>query len=60
MIEAVDLLRVGIERAAHHEPHHEFDALGPGLAHQFEMRDPGQRFGVGRELVEEASVRIPC
>ena len=35
VIEAINLLHIVIERAAHDQPHDQFHALGPGLAHVF-------------------------
>src|SRR5262245_48075478 len=52
-IEAVDLVDLLIQRAAHDEPHHHLDALGASLAHQFEMREPGELLRVPCEAVEE-------
>src|SRR5579863_7543818 len=37
VVEAVQLLGLGAERAAHDQPHHQFDALGAGLADELQV-----------------------
>ena len=53
MIEAPNLFRVLVERAARDQPHHHLDAFGTGLADIFEMRDLGVTDVVRKPLADE-------
>ncbi len=55
---AVDLPHRGVERAPHHQPHDELDALGPGFAEVGLVVDLRLRLGVLHETVEEGEVEV--
>ena len=55
-VEAVSLDDVGTERAAHDQPHDQFDPLRPRLAQIVEVRQRPQAVGVGGQVVEEGGV----
>ncbi len=55
-VEAVDLVDLVVERAAHDEPHHHLDAFGAGLAHVFEMRNLDEPLRILRQIIEERLV----
>ena len=57
-VEAIDLVDLVVERAAHDQPHHHLDAFGAGLAHVFEMRDARELLRVLGEVVEEGLVEL--
>ncbi len=57
-VEAVDLVNLVSERAAHDQPHHHLDPFGAGLAHVVEMRDLGELHRILGQVVEEILVPL--
>src|SRR5262249_36263839 len=57
-VEAVDLVDLVVERAAHDQPHHHLDAFGAGLAHVIDMRDLDELLRVFRQIVEKGLVPL--
>ena len=55
-VEAIDLVDLVVERAAHDQPHHHLDAFGAGLAHVFDVRNAGELLRVLGQIVEEGLV----
>src|SRR6202048_2352465 len=55
-VEAIDFLHVVVERAAHDEPHHHFDAFGTGLAHVFDVGNARELLRIFAEIVQERLV----
>src|SRR5690349_7263075 len=58
VIEAMDLAHRPFERAAHDEPHHEFDAFRSRLAQVLVTRYARQRFRILDHVVEESAVEL--
>ena len=58
-VEAVDLLHVVVERAAHDQPHDHLDAFGARLAHIFDVRDASELLRVLAEIIEKGLVPLP-
>ncbi len=57
-VEAVDLVNLVVERAAHDQPHDHLDAFGAGLAHVLDVRDARELLRVLAEAVEEGLVPL--
>jgi len=57
-VEAINLVDLVIERAAHDEPHHHLDALGSRLAHVLHMRNAAELLGILTEVVEEGLIEF--
>ena len=58
MVEASFFPNSIAERAPHDQPHHQFDALGSGIAEIFVMRYPGEAVCIARQVVEKRLVEI--
>ena len=58
VIEAMDLFDLGIERAAHDEPHDELDAFRAGFAHVVDVRHFGELVGFIHDAIEKAVVEF--
>src|SRR5580704_5825999 len=57
-VEAIDLVDLVFERAAHDQPHHHLDAFGAGLAHIFEVLDAGELLRVLGQVVQKRLVEL--
>src|SRR5262245_3027501 len=58
MVEAVHLVDLVAERAAHYQPHDEFDAFGTGFAHIIDVLDPGEPLGIFGHAVEKCRIEF--
>ena len=58
VIEAMDFLDLVVQRAAHDQPHHQFNAFRAGLAQIFEVRNFHQRLGILGQIVEVRARRL--
>ena len=58
MIEASFFPNPIAERAPHDQPHHQFDALGSGIAEICDMRYTGETVCIARQVVEKRLVKV--
>src|ERR1700733_6592064 len=58
MLKAMQLADLGVERTAHDQPHHEFDAFGARLTDVIDVRDTCCGVRVFGQRIEETSIEI--
>src|SRR6185295_12874459 len=58
VIEAIHLAHLLLERTARDEPHDHLDALGAGLAHVLDERNPPRQLRIAGEAIEETFVPL--
>jgi hypothetical protein len=56
MIEAPFFPNPIAERAPHDQPHHQFDALGSGIAEIFDMRHTGETICIARPAQDQRTL----